>query len=56
MKMDNEVATSGTQHASGRLLHWVEEPINSVVAASAAVIGSFGLVLAGIGAVHLVVT
>ncbi|MEM9256299.1 MAG: hypothetical protein AAGA91_12700 [Pseudomonadota bacterium] len=35
-------------------VRWAEDPLTSVVAASGAIIGSFGLVLSGIGVIHLV--
>lgn len=32
---------------------WADDPLSQVVAATGATIGSFGLVLGGIGAIHL---
>ena len=36
-----------------KYLRWVEDPMGQVVVATGATIGSFGIVLGGIGAIHL---
>ena len=51
----SEAPTTERRLAQSGLQQWVNDPLRSVVAASGAVIGSFGLVLAGIGAVQIVV-
>lgn len=38
-----------------RIVHWLEDPLGQVVAASVATIGSFGLVLSGIWLVNIAV-
>ncbi len=36
-----------------KLQRWADDPLSQVVAATGATIGSFALVLGGIGAIHL---
>lgn len=36
-----------------RIERWADDPMSQVVAATGATIGSFGIVLGGIGAIHL---
>ncbi len=43
----------GAQSSDSALVHWVQDPMGSVVASSIAVIGSFGLVLSGTWFIHL---
>jgi len=46
---------SAPQSGTERFLAWIEEPFGQVVVASAATIGSFGLVLSGIWFVNIIV-
>ena len=60
--MDLEKTTPATQISSAakqplgyRLGQWVQEPLGSIIAASAATIGSFGVVLSGMWLISLAV-
>ena len=55
MSDNSEAPATERRRAHGGLQQWANDPLRSVIAASGAVIGSFGIVLAGIGAVQLVV-
>ncbi len=46
---------SGKKTGRERFVAWIEDPMGSVIAASAATIGSFGIVLGGTWAISLAV-
>lgn len=46
--------TAVAQAAEGGFTQWLEDPMGSVIASSAAVIGSFGLVLLGTWSIHVI--
>ena len=60
--MDLKKTTPATQISSAekqprgyRLRQWVQEPLGSIIAATAATIGSFGVVLSGMWLISLAV-
>ena len=58
MSISNQ--TSGEVRAQAvtsgqRIVHWLEDPMGQVVAATVATVGSFGMVLSGIWLVNLAV-
>lgn len=56
MKEDNAVqpkAIAITQTRSQRIGEWLQDPLGGVIAASAATIGAFGVVLSGTWLIHM---
>lgn len=51
--MSKQPGTETQQQVEARAVHWLEDPLGSIIAASAATIGSFGVVLGGIWAINV---
>ena len=44
-----------TPQAESKVVRWLEDPLGSIITASAATIGSFGVVLGGIWAINIAI-
>lgn len=54
-KTANSTATDSATNASlgSRFIQWIQEPMGSIIAASVASMGAFGVVLSGTFAIHI---
>ena len=46
-------STVAVQRKDNRFIRWIQEPMGSIIAATAAIVGSFGFVLSGTWLIHL---
>ena len=53
MSMHKDKPETEKETFSQKVQRWADDPMSQVVAATGATIGSFGIVLGGIGAIHL---
>lgn len=53
MSINDNEPTNARETLVQKCRRWADDPLSQVVAATGATIGSFGIVLGGIGAIHL---
>ncbi len=45
--------TVAVERKANRFIQWIQEPMGSIIASTAAIVGSFGFVLSGTWFIHL---